>query len=314
MVSGLFPGAQDYREGNLEFKFVGNYRNYVVSVFSYAYKAQKFLREKAKDYDIVVEDFAPWNPVFSYRYKSVEKVVLQLHHKEEKEILKRYTIAGYPFYLIERYYPKKFKNIIFASQSCKNAFGLEGIIIGNGINDDLLKYEINMGEYILYVGRLDIYNKGLDILIDAVENYPLVIAGKGKDEEEVLNRIKSRKNIKFVGYVNEENKIEYILNSKFLIMPSRFEGQGIVALEAAALGKPVIVSDIQGLKYVVENGFGLSFHKDNVKDLSDKIKYLWNNPDLINEMGRRGKTFARNFVWDNIANKYEEYLLSILNT
>jgi len=70
-------------------------------------------------------------------------------------------------------------------------------------------------------------------------------------------------------------------------MPSRFEGQGIVALESASMGKPVIVSDIPGLRYVVENGFGISFKNEDIEDFKEKINYLWNNEDLILKMGKK---------------------------
>lgn len=60
VVSGKYPGASDYREGNLSFKFVGTTRNnYVLSTFCYAARAAGFIASHAKEYDVVVEDFAP---------------------------------------------------------------------------------------------------------------------------------------------------------------------------------------------------------------------------------------------------------------
>ncbi len=91
-------------------------------------------------------------------------------------------------------------------------------------------------------------------------------------------------------------------------MPSRFEGQGIVALEVAALGKPLIVSDIPELRYVVENGFGISFRSGDVKSLKQAIEYMLSNETLIIEMGKKGRQYARQFTWDRIAEEYERYL------
>ncbi|MCS7216049.1 MAG: glycosyltransferase, partial [Thermodesulfovibrio sp.] len=88
--------------------------------------------------------------------------------------------------------------------------------------------------------------------------------------------------------------------------------QGIVALEAAALGKPLIVSDIPELRYVTENGFGISFRSEDSKYLRQAIEYLLKNENLIEEMGQRGRKYAAQFTWDKIAEEYEKYLYEVL--
>uniref|UniRef100_UPI00260B984E glycosyltransferase family 4 protein n=1 Tax=Sulfurihydrogenibium sp. TaxID=2053621 RepID=UPI00260B984E len=151
---------------------------------------------------------------------------------------------------------------------------------------------------------------GLDLLINADIKYPVVIAGKGKDEDKLKN-LKS--NYKFIGFADEKTKLDLIKNAKFLVMPSRFEGQGIVALESASMGKPVIVSDIPELRYVVENGFGISFKNEDIEDFKEKIDYLWNNEGLILKMGKKGIEYAKQFTWDKIASEFEDYLLRVLS-
>ena len=313
IISGNYPDAKDYKEGNIEFKFLGYKKNYILSTFSYAYYANKYLRNHYKNFDIIIEDFAPWNPIFSNQLQNLKPIILQLHHKEGKNILKKYNIFGFPFYVIEKTYHLKFKNIITVSQPTAKKFNLKNYkIIPNGIDENLLNIKTNIGKYILYIGRIDLYNKGLDLLIDSMESYPLLIVGKGKDEIKLKNLIKEKKNITFKGFVNEHEKIEFIQNSKFVVMPSRFEGQGIVALEAAAIGTPLIVSDIPELEYVVKNGFGISFKSGDAQDLSRKIKYLYNNESLLKKMSANGKEYAKNFSWDKIADEYENYIKQVL--
>ncbi|GAQ95660.1 glycosyltransferase [Thermodesulfovibrio aggregans] len=310
IVSGKYPKAKDYEEGNLKFKFVGYDKNYVISVFSYAFKAVKFLKKHAKEYDIIIEDFAPWNPVFSNFFH--KKAILQIHHKEGINIFKKYFVAGLPFYLIESFYPKNFSYVISVSEETKNKFRVDAKVIPNGISSHLLHKESKIYDYMAFIGRIDIYNKGLDLLFEAVRQIEvnLLIAGKGKDENKLFEIIKDLNltNVKYIGFLSEEEKILFISNAKFLIMPSRFEGQGIVALEVAALGKPLIVSDIPELRYVVENGFGISFRSGDVKSLKQAIEYMLSNETLIIEMGKKGRQYARQFTWDRIAEEYERYL------
>ncbi len=312
VISGKYPNAEDYEKEGIRFKFVGSSRNYMLSVFSYAYKAIKFLKRYAKEYDIVIEDFAPWNPLFSkFFYKNS---VLQIHHREGENIFKKYFIAGLPFYLIERFYPKIFSNIIAVSEKTRKKFKVNSSVIPNGISEIFLNQDSAVGDYLAFIGRIDIYNKGLDLLLKAVKEIKikLIIAGKGKDITKLKNMIREMNLtdlIVYAGYLSESEKLSFISNSKFIIMPSRFEGQGIVALEAAALGKPIVVSDIPELRYVTENRFGVSFRSEDVNSLRQAIEYLIKNEFLIIEMGNRGRKYASQFTWDRITKEYERYLL-----
>lgn len=315
VVSGKYPGVMEYEQDGIKYKFLGSSKNYILSVFSYAYWAAKFLRKYAKDYEIVIEDFAPWNPVFSFRFHP--KAIIQVHHRESFKILQRYLVLGLPFYLIEKFYPKCFKYHISVSPDTKDKFNLNAQVIPNGISDSLLKVASQNGDYLGYIGRIDIYNKGLDIILKASRDLDrdILIAGKGKDlskMKKMISDLNISNRVKYIGYLSESEKIAFISNSKLLLMPSRFEGQGIIALEAAALGKPIIVSDIPELRYVTENGFGISFRYEDVESLKQAIKYLLNNEFQLEEMGRRGRQYAAQFTWDKISDEYEKYLLEVI--
>ncbi len=311
VVSGKYPGAKDYRVNeDFEYRFVGIPKGYILSTFSYAFESFKLLRKIAKDYHIVVEDFAPWNPIFSFLvYKNP---VLQVHHKEGINIIKRHNLLGIPFFLIERFYPKLFRNVLTVSEISKKKFKIDAVIIPNGINTPV-EIPQEPGKYIGFIGRIDIYHKGLDLLIEAVKglDVKVIIAGKGKDEERLKQMIKDVKNIDHTGFVEEKAKEDCIKNAMFFVMPSRFEAQGIVALEVASYGKPLVVSDIPELRYVVDAGFGFSFKREDAKDLREKILWLLENPGLAVEMGKNGIDYARNFTWDRVAQDYENYLKEI---
>jgi glycosyltransferase involved in cell wall biosynthesis len=97
-----------------------------------------------------------------------------------------------------------------------------------------------------------------------------------------------------------------------MVIPSRFEGGPLTAIEAAAFGKPVVVSDIPELSYAVEADFGLQARREDAKDLADKIKHLMENAALRQEMGRKARHYAKDFTWDAIAGQYESFLLDAL--
>jgi glycosyltransferase involved in cell wall biosynthesis len=317
VVCGMYPGARDYAEGNMEIKHVGSAGGYILSTFSYAFSAHRYLKEHCLDYDVVIEDFAPWNPLFSYRYQGRATVMLQIQNYLGKTIFHKYNIFGLPFYWIERRYPLKFKKTIVVNRNLATRFDLAGsCTLSNGIDPGLLAEKIfREGDYVAYMGRIDMHQKGLDVLARAIKDTPvkLKIAGDGKDRERFLRTLKDCSNAEWVGMVKGKEKMKFLSEAKFFVVPSRFEGQGIVVLEAGACQKPVIVSDIPELKYAIDAGFGISFKSGDPKDLAQKIAFLQGNEAVRRQMGRRGRDYARNFTWDRIALEYENFLLSVVD-
>ncbi len=103
------------------------------------------------------------------------------------------------------------------------------------------KYEIE-GEYLLYAGRVDA-EKGCDEMFAYFQRFSekrsdlqLVVIGKAYMD------IPKHENIRYLGFVSEEDKYNAIKGAKMLWLPSKFESLSIAVLEAMALGVPVIVN------------------------------------------------------------------------
>ncbi|PJA19913.1 MAG: hypothetical protein COX63_01165, partial [Candidatus Diapherotrites archaeon CG_4_10_14_0_2_um_filter_31_5] len=85
-------------------------------------------------------------------------------------------------------------------------------------------------------------------------------------------------------------------------------------LEAMACKKPVIVSDVGGLKEIVDDFVGIKFESNNSEDLAEKIKFLLDNPKKAQELGLNGfKKIKSEFLWENIAEKYINFFGELLN-
>jgi len=149
--------------------------------------------------------------------------------------------------------------------------------------------------YFVYFGRVS-REKGLLTLIRTVRDIKtsrLVIVGEG----ELRNRLeeyvseKGIANIEFSGYLGEERLKSVIRNSMFAVVPSEwYENCPYSVLEAFALGKPVIGSDIGGIPELIDDGInGLLFETGNSQELSEKIAYLTSRPRLREQMGRNAR-------------------------
>jgi glycosyltransferase involved in cell wall biosynthesis len=158
---------------------------------------------------------------------------------------------------------------------------------------------------ILFVGGLDQahYFKGLDILLQALaklKNYAwnLNIIGDGELKEsyfETAEKLDIAENVKFKGRVSEEDLIDYYQKSSFLVLPSinSHEAFGLVLIEALACGLPVIASHLPGVRKVFSHKQeGLQVKAKSTDDLKNKIEFLFNKPDILNNMSLKARQLA----------------------
>ncbi len=183
--------------------------------------------------------------------------------------------------------------------------------LGNAAVEELA----NRGPYILYLGRL-VPKKGVDTLIKAyakVEdelNSNLVIVGDGTSRKELeeLVRVKNlEKRISFVGFKSGTELLQHIQNARFAVIPSRREPFGIVALELAAAGKPIIASKTGGLAEILEDEkTALLFETKNAEELAEEMIRLERNAELRRNLAENAEIMARKYRWEEIAKSYLE--------
>jgi glycosyltransferase involved in cell wall biosynthesis len=164
--------------------------------------------------------------------------------------------------------------------------------------------------FAIYVGRID-ENKGCDELFDfwgrysrlLVEGMHLVLIGNP------VIPIPRHPQIHHVGFVSDRDKFDAIAAAELLIMPSYFESLSMVALEAWALGKPVLANgrcDVLKGQCIRSNG-GLYY--DNFAEFVEALQAIDLNPSLAAALGRNGREyFARHYAWPVIERKYLDML------
>ncbi|MCD6203292.1 MAG: glycosyltransferase family 4 protein [Methanophagales archaeon] len=182
---------------------------------------------------------------------------------------------------------------------------------------------------ILFVGRLT-PAKGIVNLVKAmptvISRHPevkLVILGRGELEKTILDlisRLGIADNVKpnFI-FVSEEERILHYGACDIAVFPSLYEPSGIVALEAMAMAKPVVVGarGISGFRdLVIPSGHdqtGIHVDGSNSADIAWGINSLLENPEAAKAMGERGRVrVERYFTWDRTAkctiDVYEEII------
>lgn len=168
---------------------------------------------------------------------------------------------------------------------------------------------------LLNIGRL-VPQKGQRILIEALAKlddvYPdarLKIAGQGPLKDsliEVADRLHVGEKVDFVGPVFPPNPL--LEKSDIFVFSSIYEGLGLAALEALAVGIPVIASDIPGVnEFVIDEETGLLFESENSDELVEKIIHLLKNPELQEHMILHGRAMVEErFTVERMAGEYDE--------
>ena len=189
-------------------------------------------------------------------------------------------------------------------------------------NIDLLeKYFIDKKDAVLlFVGGLDAahYFKGLNILLRALKNlhdggtkdFKLVIVGDGELKSDYQNTAHSfniAENVIFAGGVNNAELPDYYNLADIFVLPSidKSEAFGLVLLEAAACGKPLIASDLAGVRTIAGSEGGLLAKPGDANDLSEKIKLLIEDGDRRKIMGENNRKIAeQKYSLDKMIEKY----------
>ena len=126
------------------------------------------------------------------------------------------------------------------------------------------------------------------------ESFHLQLLGDGT---ETLGRIQTlvtdnhlAEKVTFVGFTT--NVLGYLQKADICTLISHSEGLPLSILEAMSLGLPIVASNVGGISKQVENGYnGYLVERNDVEDLTEKIKLLMNNPTLRRQMGVNSRTF-----------------------
>ncbi|MBT3230640.1 glycosyltransferase [Candidatus Uhrbacteria bacterium] len=167
--------------------------------------------------------------------------------------------------------------------------------------------------YVLFFGRLEDY-KGVQLLIEAMKKFPntkLKIAGTGTYEHELRELSKGMANVEFLGFVSGQAREDLIRKARVCVVPSIwYEPFGLVAVEAMIRKTPVIVSDIGGLKEIVEPGVsGEIFRAGDSEDLVDKIRLFIQDPNYAESFshGAHDRACEISDPQEHYANIMQEY-------
>lgn len=163
--------------------------------------------------------------------------------------------------------------------------------------------------------------KGLDVLLEAIGGLGAArmrvlvwIVGRGEERaalEQQARQLGVAAQVSFLGW--RDDIADLLHAADIVVMPSRQEGMGVAALEAMAVGRAVIASDVGGLRHaVVHERTGLLVPPADAPALAAALARLLRDPELRQRLGAQGpQRITEGFLPDQMVSAYEKLYLSV---
>lgn len=320
VITSRFPGSKDYKNGGIYYWHIGlGSKSIKLNNLVYIFTLP-FITRKIKA-DIIIECFtAPVSTLLTPLWTKIPVVVLPASFEADR-FSKKYHL---PFTLIEKYGSRYYKYFMAYSTYIEDKMkklnpGIISKIIPEGVNEEFLNIKKVPAKYILFLGRMDIDQKGIDLLLKAYQKimdkiqYPLLIAGNGPDEKKVkqlIQRLGLEKKVFMIGAAYGKKKKKILSESLLVAFSSRHETFSCFALEALASGLPLVAFDIPGLSWTDKK----SAIKAKTFCINEYANLLLetSGSKQINTMSKNAKAFAAKFTWENVALKFENFFRKII--
>lgn len=146
-------------------------------------------------------------------------------------------------------------------------------------------------------------------------DYQLLIVGKrgwlGKEYSQIAEDLGVGRDVIFAGYVIGDELLPILRNAQFMVLPSLYEGFGMTVLEAFAVGLPAIVSNVSSLTEIAD-GAAHFINPIDVEGISQAMFDLSQDSDLRDQYREKGRLRAKDFNWEDVANKTLEIYKNLI--
>ena len=297
---------------------------------------QEFVRRSHAD---VVHVHSP--PPFTERFaakgaKDSQKPLVVTHHcdLELKGFLGNIAVNLYQSFLGK--YPLRVADRVISTTNSyattsRSLWDIDVDVVPNAVDIDRFNPQ-NKGDFIrdkfveedeplaLFVGRL-VPHKGIGILIRALEylqNGKLLIIGDGPYLnwlKQLTKKLNLEERVVFVGPISDYWLPAYYAATDVVVLPStsRLEAFGIVGLEAMASGKPLVLSDIPGVRDVISSDEGFIVEPLDPEAIAHALEKIWDYPENAKQMGLKGRERVVNmFSWEKVSKNVEKIFKEII--
>lgn len=320
IVTGRYRNAKNLDRNGVHYKFIGTNLHPLFDQAFFHIAIILFARKNS--FDVWLENFTPPCITGGIVHFTRKPVIGLAHMIPGKDMERKYLL---PFHLLDIIGLHSYKSIIatsryFGSYIRKYAKKAAVHVIPNGVDVTPLRKE--KAHHILWIGRIEIDQKGIDLLLDAYGEifrevgYKLVIAGAGtKSQVNKLHKLISinpaKDNIEYVSKVGYKQKSGLYSRAAAVIVSSRFETFSMVAAEAMAAKTPLITFDIGGLKWIPRDVRAVASSM-TAKSLAHQIRKTISDTAATQARVEVAYNLVKSMTWESTAQKYAYCIEEVL--
>lgn len=312
-------------------------RNHLVTFETLYYSFKVRRQVDLNEYDVVHGTLMPASTIALSPNLGLETPIVVTSHGTSLGEMKSHTPEIPSDYLLRYFFhPMNFVMDRIAGQSANHIIAisshtkrqLKNVYRFNPLKLSLIPHGVDVGRFyprnkvhpavssektsVLFVGRLA-SRKGVSRAIESMANLrdyniELLIAGSGRHEDRLkrlASNLKVTESVKFLGFVPDDELPLLYSTADIFLFPSRYEGFGLVFLEAMACGTPVIGTPVGGIPDVVDDGVNGFVVSHDVGDISAKIEHCHLNPDLLSKISENASQKAKKMDWLQVAEQVE---------
>jgi glycosyltransferase involved in cell wall biosynthesis len=325
VVARRYPGARRRTEDGIEYRHLGiasKRLGRLPSIVSYHLAVPFFaLFHRA---DLVVEDFAAPMSSIALPLFTRDPTIAVVQWLFAREASRKYR---FPFFLAESLGVRVHRHFIavsgYIAAEIYRRHPTASVTIAYAGAAEALRENSPWPERrreLLYLGRLQLVEKGLDLLLSSFAmlagrdpDVTLVLAGDGYDTEVVkslADELGLSKRVDFVSRIEGDEKRDHLRRAMAVVMPSRFESFGLVAVEALASATPVIGYALPSLLEIVTPECGILVTPFDANEFALACSTVLDDPDMRARMGAAGLARSVRFSWDEAAVRQEAAYLA----
>jgi glycosyltransferase involved in cell wall biosynthesis/O-antigen/teichoic acid export membrane protein len=321
VVCARYRGSQPRTEDGVRYVHVGLPWGQKLSMLSYFLSLPWAVVRYPSE--LVIEDFAapfssvavPW-----LTSRPVIGVVQWLFAQQKK------SEYGLPFHLVEKVGLASHRHLIAVSEDLATELRRRNpraqvSVIENGLPEEAFLDRDLPRSNILYLGRLEESQKGIDLLMRAFAciagrtDRTLTVAGSGPDEARMralADSLGVGNRVLFIGRVAPSKRFDLLASAELVAMPSRYETFGMVAAEALAVGTPVVAFDIPCLRSILSAGCGILVPAFDTEAFAAALVRVLDDDELRSRLVGAGRAMVDRLSWDGAASVQENLYSSVL--